>query len=177
MYWRRLAGSRKSNSSDRSQSIPSRTISYESSARASPIRVPFDRGFPEVPSLGRRHRRSYARAARNQRGPRVRSHRSDPQAHAPWHTRAPGVAYHSGEARAVIASVARQLAKHPTPVVRLGDIYASFPAKPGVVLHDIAVSTSCALADETARSHSSSGLRPDGRRHEILAEAGTVLPS
>ena len=36
----------------------------------------------------------------------------------------------------------------PTPVVRLGDIYAFFPAKPGVGSSTISVSTSCALADE-----------------------------
>lgn len=47
-----------------------------------------------------------------------------------------------------IASVARQLAKHPAPIVRLGDLYAFFPAKPGVGASTITVSTSCALADE-----------------------------
>jgi Flp pilus assembly CpaE family ATPase len=47
-----------------------------------------------------------------------------------------------------IASVARQLAKHPSPVVRLGDLYAFLPAKPGVGSTTITVSTSCALADE-----------------------------
>lgn len=47
-----------------------------------------------------------------------------------------------------IASIARQLAKHPSPVVRLGDLYAFFPAKPGVGASTITVSTSCALADE-----------------------------
>jgi Flp pilus assembly CpaE family ATPase len=47
-----------------------------------------------------------------------------------------------------IASIAQQLAKHPSPVVRLGDIYAFFPAKPGVGSSTISVSTSCALADE-----------------------------
>ena len=47
-----------------------------------------------------------------------------------------------------ITSIAQQLAKHPTPVVRLGDIYAFFPAKPGVGSSTISVSTSCALADE-----------------------------
>jgi pilus assembly protein CpaE len=47
-----------------------------------------------------------------------------------------------------IASIARQLAKHPSPVVRLGDLYAFFPAKPGVGSSTITVSTSCALADE-----------------------------
>ncbi len=47
-----------------------------------------------------------------------------------------------------IASVARQLAKRPAPVVRLGDLYAFFPAKPGVGSSTITVSTTCALADE-----------------------------
>lgn len=47
-----------------------------------------------------------------------------------------------------IASVARQLAKRPSPVVKLGDLYAFFPAKPGVGSSTITVSTSCALADE-----------------------------
>jgi len=49
---------------------------------------------------------------------------------------------------ATIASIAQQLAKHPSPIVRLGDIYAFFPAKPGVGSSTISVSTSCALADE-----------------------------
>jgi pilus assembly protein CpaE len=48
----------------------------------------------------------------------------------------------------IIASIARQLAKHPAPVVRLGDIYAFFPGKPGVGSSTITVSASCALADE-----------------------------
>jgi pilus assembly protein CpaE len=47
-----------------------------------------------------------------------------------------------------IASVARQLAKHPAPLVRLGDLYAFLPAKPGVGSSTITVSTSCALAEE-----------------------------
>lgn len=47
-----------------------------------------------------------------------------------------------------IAGIARQLAKHPAPVVRLGDLYAFLPAKPGVGASTIAVSTSGALADE-----------------------------
>jgi len=47
-----------------------------------------------------------------------------------------------------IASIAGQLAKHPAPVARLGDLYAFFPAKPGVGSSTIAVSASCALADE-----------------------------
>jgi Flp pilus assembly CpaE family ATPase len=48
----------------------------------------------------------------------------------------------------VIASIARQLSKRPSPVVHLGDLYAFFPAKPGVGSSTITVSTSCALADE-----------------------------
>ncbi len=47
-----------------------------------------------------------------------------------------------------IASIARQLAKRPAPLVRVGDLYAFLPAKPGVGASTIAVSTSCALADE-----------------------------
>ncbi len=47
-----------------------------------------------------------------------------------------------------IAAIAQQLAKHPSPAVRMGDIYAFFPAKPGVGSSTISVSTSCALADE-----------------------------
>lgn len=47
-----------------------------------------------------------------------------------------------------ISSMERQLAKHPAPVVRLGDLYAFLPAKPGVGASTITVSTSCALADE-----------------------------
>jgi pilus assembly protein CpaE len=48
----------------------------------------------------------------------------------------------------VIASIARQLSKHPPPVVRMGDLYAFFPAKPRVGSSTITVSASCALADE-----------------------------
>jgi pilus assembly protein CpaE len=47
-----------------------------------------------------------------------------------------------------IAAVAQQLALNPAPVPRLGALYAFFPAKPGVGASTIAVSTSCALADE-----------------------------
>ena len=47
---------------------------------------------------------------------------------------------------AVIAAIARQLARHPAPVIRLGDLYAFLPAKPGVGSSTITVSTSCALA-------------------------------
>jgi len=48
----------------------------------------------------------------------------------------------------VIAAIARQLSKRPSPVIRQGDLYAFFPAKPGVGSSTITVSTSCALADE-----------------------------
>jgi pilus assembly protein CpaE len=47
-----------------------------------------------------------------------------------------------------LASLAEQLTKRPPPVVRLGDLYAFLPAKPGVGASTIAVSTSCALSDE-----------------------------
>jgi pilus assembly protein CpaE len=47
-----------------------------------------------------------------------------------------------------LASIAQQLARNPAPVPRLGDLYAFFPAKPGVGATTLAVSTSCALADE-----------------------------
>ncbi|HLG99417.1 MAG TPA: hypothetical protein VKX49_24110 [Bryobacteraceae bacterium] len=47
-----------------------------------------------------------------------------------------------------IASIARHLAQHPIPAIRVGDLYAFFPAKPGVGCSTISVSTSCALADE-----------------------------
>jgi pilus assembly protein CpaE len=47
-----------------------------------------------------------------------------------------------------IASVAQILSKHPAPVVRLADLYAFLPAKPGVGSSTITVSTSCALAEE-----------------------------
>ncbi len=48
----------------------------------------------------------------------------------------------------VVAAIARQLAKHPAPTVRLGDLYAFLPSKPGVGASTIAISTSCALAEE-----------------------------
>ncbi len=54
----------------------------------------------------------------------------------------------SGKLGETIASIARQLTRHPAPLVRLGDIYAFLPAKPGVGASTITVSTSCALADE-----------------------------
>jgi pilus assembly protein CpaE len=47
-----------------------------------------------------------------------------------------------------IAKIAQQLALTPAPVPRLGNLYAFFPAKPGVGASTLAVSTSCALADE-----------------------------
>jgi pilus assembly protein CpaE len=47
-----------------------------------------------------------------------------------------------------VAAIARQLSLNPAPVPRLGDLYAFLPAKPGVGASTIAVSTSCALADE-----------------------------
>jgi len=54
----------------------------------------------------------------------------------------------AGKLGEIIASIAGQLVKHPPPLVRLGDLYAFFPAKPGVGSSTLAVSTSCALADE-----------------------------
>jgi pilus assembly protein CpaE len=50
--------------------------------------------------------------------------------------------------RDTIAWTAAQLSKHPAPLVRLADLYAFFPAKPGVGSSTIAISTSCALAHE-----------------------------
>jgi pilus assembly protein CpaE len=47
-----------------------------------------------------------------------------------------------------IAFIQKQLALQPAPVPRLGDLYAFLPAKPGVGATTIAVSTSCALAEE-----------------------------
>ena len=47
-----------------------------------------------------------------------------------------------------ICAIAKQLSRHPAPTVRLGDIYAFLPAKPGVGASTLAVSTSCALAME-----------------------------
>jgi len=47
-----------------------------------------------------------------------------------------------------VAFISQQLAPNPAPVPRLGDLYAFFPTKPGVGASTIAVSTSCALADE-----------------------------
>ncbi len=47
-----------------------------------------------------------------------------------------------------ITSLASQLSRHPAPVARLGELYAFFPAKPGVGSSTIAISTSCALAHE-----------------------------
>lgn len=47
-----------------------------------------------------------------------------------------------------IGAIAKQLSRHPAPTVRLGDIYAFFPAKPGVGASTLAVSASCAAAAE-----------------------------
>jgi len=62
----------------------------------------------------------------------------------------------------VIASIARQLSKRPSPLIRLGDLYAFFPAKPGVGSSTITVSTSCALADELGEGKKES-MRPSSR--------------
>jgi len=48
----------------------------------------------------------------------------------------------------ILGSVAHLLSKHPAPLVRVADLYAFLPAKPGVGSSTIAVSTSCALAEE-----------------------------
>ena len=53
-----------------------------------------------------------------------------------------------GQLSAALASTAAQLSKHPAPIVRLGDLYAFLPAKPGVGSSTITLSTSCALAHE-----------------------------
>ncbi len=47
-----------------------------------------------------------------------------------------------------IAATTAQLSKHPAPMVRLADLNAFLPAKPGVGSSTIAISTSCALAHE-----------------------------
>ena len=46
-----------------------------------------------------------------------------------------------------LASIAQQLAKHPAPLAPRGDLYAFFPAKPGVGTSTLAVSASCTLAN------------------------------
>jgi Flp pilus assembly CpaE family ATPase len=48
----------------------------------------------------------------------------------------------------VVDSTRRYLKRHPSPVFRLADLYTFLPAKPGVGCSTIAVSTSCALAEE-----------------------------
>ncbi len=47
-----------------------------------------------------------------------------------------------------LAFVQRQLKRYPSPVSRLADLYTFFPAKPGVGTTTIALSVSCALAEE-----------------------------
>ena len=59
-----------------------------------------------------------------------------------------GVPIAPDQLRQAIASTAAQLSRHPAPVVHLADLYAFFPAKPGVGSSTIAISTSCALAHE-----------------------------
>jgi pilus assembly protein CpaE len=48
----------------------------------------------------------------------------------------------------VLDFLQKQLAKHPRPAGRPGDLYTFFPAKPGVGCTTIALSASCALAEE-----------------------------
>ncbi len=50
--------------------------------------------------------------------------------------------------RAAIEATKALLSKHPAPLVRLADLYAFLPAKPGVGASTIAISTSCALTHE-----------------------------
>ena len=47
-----------------------------------------------------------------------------------------------------VESARRRLLTHPLPRVRLADLYTFLPAKPGVGATTIALSTSCALAEE-----------------------------
>jgi pilus assembly protein CpaE len=49
---------------------------------------------------------------------------------------------------AVADFLERHLKKHPAPAAQLGDLYSFFPAKPGVGTSTVALSTSCALAEE-----------------------------
>lgn len=48
----------------------------------------------------------------------------------------------------VIDFVQSETARHPRPAVHLADLYSFFPAKPGVGCTTIALSASCALAEE-----------------------------
>ncbi len=48
----------------------------------------------------------------------------------------------------VLDSIQRQIHKHPLRLAGLGDLYSFLPAKPGVGCSTLAVSTSCALADD-----------------------------
>ena len=49
-----------------------------------------------------------------------------------------------------VAAVNQRLKSRPTPAPNLGDLYTFLPAKPGVGASTIAMSTSCALADDLA---------------------------
>lgn len=48
----------------------------------------------------------------------------------------------------VVDFLQKQLARHPRPTARPADLYTFFPAKPGVGCTTIALSASCALAEE-----------------------------
>jgi len=48
----------------------------------------------------------------------------------------------------IVDSTKRFLRKHPSPVFHLADLYTFLPAKPGVGCSTLAVSTSCALAED-----------------------------
>ena len=47
-----------------------------------------------------------------------------------------------------VGAIERYLKQHPPPVVRIADVYTFLPAKPGVGTSTIAVSASCALAND-----------------------------
>jgi hypothetical protein len=72
-----------------------------------------------------------------------------------------------------VASVQERLEKHPLPAFRLSDIYTFLPAKPGVGTSTIAVSTSCALAEDYGARTPLMDLRSGGRRDSVSAQAWT----
>jgi Flp pilus assembly CpaE family ATPase len=49
---------------------------------------------------------------------------------------------------AAIESTRQQSEKHPSPALRYADLYTFLPAKPGVGTSAIAISASCALAED-----------------------------
>lgn len=54
----------------------------------------------------------------------------------------------AAELAGVIESLKRNLKQHPSPVLRVADLYTFLPAKPGVGTSTIAASTACALAHD-----------------------------